>query len=159
MEIRRDDPAASHVADLLAHHLTELRGEMAEYAFALDAGGLSAPEVTFWTAWRDGALAGFVALKRLDPAHGELKSMRAAPAARGTGVGRALLDHVVAEARRRDYARLSLETGTADLHAPAVALYRRAGFVDTGPFADYRPSPHNQFLTLDLRESRCLASS
>jgi putative acetyltransferase len=54
-------------------------------------------------------------------------------------------------ARARGYDRLSLETGTAALHAPAVALYRRAGFIDTGPFADYRPSPHNQFFTLDLR--------
>ncbi|MEI5688214.1 GNAT family N-acetyltransferase [Sphingomonas kyungheensis] len=151
MEIRRDDPAAPHVAALLAHHLAELRGHMADFAFALDAGGLSRPDVTFWTAWRDGTLAGFVALKQLDPCHGEVKSMRAAPAMRGTGVGRALLGHVVAEARRRGYHRLSLETGTAALHAPAVALYRSAGFIDTGPFADYRPSPHNQFFALDLR--------
>ncbi len=151
LDIRQDDPTAAHVADLLNHHLRELRGVMAEYAFALDASGLSAPGVTFWTAWRDGVLAGFVALKELDPAHGELKSMRAAPAARGTGVGRALLDHVIAEARRRGYARLSLETGTAELHAPAVALYRRAGFAPCGAFADYQPSPHNQFMRLELR--------
>ena len=58
LQIRRDDPTAPHVADLLAHHLTELRGHMAEFAFALDAGGLSAPEVSFWTAWRDDRLAG-----------------------------------------------------------------------------------------------------
>lgn len=153
MLIRRDDPTAPHVADLLAHHLTELRGHMAEFAFALDATGLSASDVTFWTAWRDERLAGFVALKQLDARHGELKSMRAAPDARGTGVGRALLNHVIAEAATRGYDRLSLETGTADLHAPAVALYRSAGFIDTGAFAHYRPSPHNQFLTLDLRES------
>lgn len=150
MQIRKDDPTAPHVAALLAHHLAELRGHMAEFAFALDATGLSAPEVTFWTAWRDGSLAGFVALKQLDPRHGEVKSMRAAPEARRTGVGRALLDHVVATARDRGYARLSLETGTADLHAPAVALYRSAGFAPCDAFADYKPSPHNQFLTLIL---------
>jgi len=159
MQIRRDDPTAPHVADLLALHLRELRGHMAEFAFALDATGLAVPEVTFWTAWRDADLVGFVALKQLEPTHGEVKSMRAAPAARGTGVGRALLHHVIAEAGARGYDRLSLETGTADFHAPAVALYRSAGFVDTDAFADYRPSPHNQFLTLSLRESRCLASS
>ncbi len=153
MHIRRDDPAAPYVAALLAHHLTELRGNMAEFAFALDATGLAAPEVTFWTAWRGETLIGFVALKQLDSDHGELKSMRAAPEARGTGVGRALLAHVVEEAQARGYGRLSLETGTADLHAPAVALYRSAGFIDTNAFADYRPSPHNQFLTLSLRES------
>ncbi|RYD27336.1 MAG: GNAT family N-acetyltransferase, partial [Lysobacteraceae bacterium] len=72
------------------------------------------------------------------------------PAARGTGVGRALLDHVIAEARRRNYARLRLETGTAALHAPAIALYRSVGFVQSGPFADYLPSPHNQFFRLNL---------
>ena len=153
MEIRRDDPTAPHVAGLLAHHLAELRGEMADFAFALDATGLAVPEVTFWTAWRGEVLTGFVALKQLDPQHGELKSMRAAPEARGTGVGRALLNHVIGEARARGYDRLSLETGTAALHAPAVALYRSAGFIDTDAFADYRPSPHNQFLTLSLRES------
>ncbi|VXC71113.1 GNAT family N-acetyltransferase [Sphingomonas sp. 8AM] len=150
MQIRKDDPTASHVAALLTHHLAELRGQMAEFAFALDAAGLSMPEVTFWTAWREETLAGFVALKQLDPRHGEVKSMRAAPQARRTGVGRALLAHVIAIARERGYARLSLETGTAELHQPAVALYRSAGFVPCDAFADYRPSPHNQFLTLIL---------
>ena len=150
MEIREDDPTAPYVADLLALHLRELRGEMAEFAFALDATGLSAPDVRFWTAWRDGTLAGFGALKALDAHHGEVKSMRAAPAARGTGVGRAMLDHIIAEARARGYARLSLETGTAALHDQAIALYRRAGFVACDAFADYRPSPHNQFFTLAL---------
>lgn len=150
MEIRRDDPTAPHVADLLAHHLRELRGVMAEHAFALDATGLSAPDVIFWTAWRENMLAGFGALKQLDATHGEVKSMRAAPAARGTGVGRALLDHIIDEARRRGYRRLSLETGTATLHAPAIALYRRAGFESCDAFAAYQPSPHNQFLTLAL---------
>ena len=150
MEIRQDDPAAAHVADLLTHHLQELQEVMAEHAFALDAAGLSAANVTFWTAWQGGALVGFGALKALDDAHGEVKSMRAAPAARGTGVGRAMLEHIVTEARKRGYARLSLETGTAALHAPAIALYRSAGFVSCGAFAEYKPSPHNQFLCLDL---------
>jgi len=150
VEIRQDDPTAPYVADLLAHHLQELQDAMAEHAFALDATGLSAPNVTFWTAWQDDALVGFGALKELNTAHGEVKSMRAAPAARGTGVGRAMLGHIVAEARNRGYTRLSLETGTASLHAPAIALYRSAGFVSCGVFADYQPSPHNQFLTLDL---------
>lgn len=150
MDIRQDDPAAPHVAALLAHHLQELRATMAEYAFALDATGLSAPGVTFWTAWQDGELCGFGALKQLDPAHGEVKSMRAAPTARRTGVGRAMLHHIIAQARDRGYRRLSLETGTGTLHAPAVALYRSAGFRSCDAFAAYQPSPHNQFFSLDL---------
>lgn len=150
VEIRQDDPTAAHVADLLALHLTELRGIMSEFAFALDATGLSVPEVTFWTAWRDGQLAGFGALKQLDDRHGEVKSMRAAPEARGTGVGRAMLDHIIRQARARGYERLYLETGTADLHQPAIALYRKAGFASCGAFADYQPSPYNQFFELNL---------
>ena len=159
LTIRVDDPTAPHVADLLAHHLTELRGEMAEFAFALDATGLSQPGVTFWTAWGGDDLAGFVALKEVGDGSGELKSMRAAPAMRGAGVGRALLNHVIAEARRRGLARIDLETGTAALHAPAVSLYRSGGFVDCGPFGDYRPSPHNQFMTLSIEENPCPRSS
>ncbi|UFZ07279.1 GNAT family N-acetyltransferase [Bradyrhizobium ontarionense] len=125
---------------------------MGEHAQALDASGLSAAAVTFWTAWQGQVLLGFGALKRLDETHGEVKSMRAAPAARGTGVGRAILQHIIAEALKREYARLSLETGTADLHAPAIALYRSAGFVSCEPFAGYQASPHNQFMRLDLAD-------
>ena len=143
-------PSAPHVADLLAFHLTELRGVMAERAYALDATGLAAPSVTFWTAWNEDTLLGFAALKQLDSATGEVKSMRAAPAARGTGVGRALLQHVIAQGRRRGLARLYLETGTGQHHVPAVALYRSAGFLPCPPFADYGPSPYNQFFRLDL---------
>ena len=150
MDIRQDDPTAPHVAALLAHHLAELRSVMASYAFALDAAGLSAPDVSFWTAWSNDELAGFAALKQLDTAHGEVKSMRAAPAFRGTGVGRGLLMHLIAEARSRGYSSLSLETGTNALHAPAVALYRAAGFQSCDAFADYQPSPYNQFLRLAL---------
>nr|WP_249807038.1 GNAT family N-acetyltransferase [Bradyrhizobium sp. 1] len=123
---------------------------MGEHAQALDASGLSAAAVTFWTVWKSDALVGFGALKQLDDTHGEVKSMRAAPAARGTGAGRAILHHIIAEARKRGYVRLSLETGTAPLHAPAVSLYHSAGFVPCEPFADYRASPHNQFMSLDL---------
>ena len=150
VDIRQDDPTAPYVADLLAHHLEELRSVMGEHAQALDASGLSAASVTFWTAWHNGALAGFGALKQLDDTHGEVKSMRAASTARRTGVGRAILDHIIVEGRKRGYARLSLETGTAPLHAPAISLYRSVGFVACEPFADYQASPHNQFMRLDL---------
>ncbi|TCM22250.1 putative acetyltransferase [Novosphingobium sp. PhB165] len=150
LTLRIDDPTAPYVADLLTHHLSELASVMGEHAFALDSSGLSAPEVTFWTAWRGDLLAGFAALKDLGDGEGEVKSMRAAPEARGTGVGRALLDHVVSEARARGYARLYLETGTAELHQPAIALYRKGGFTSCPPFADYAESPHNQFMVLDF---------
>jgi putative acetyltransferase len=150
VQIRADDPTAPYVADLLTHHLRELQDAMAGHAFALDAAGLSAPSVAFWTAWDGGTLLGFGALKQLDDTHGEVKSMRAAPAARGKGVGRSMLAHIVGEANQRGYKRLSLETGTAPLHAPAISLYRSAGFIPCNAFADYQPSPHNQFFSVDL---------
>ncbi len=147
--IRRDDPAAAHVAALLDFHLAELHDVMTpEFAFALDATGLSSPAITFWTAWRGNTLVGMAALKDQAADWGEVKSMRAAPEARGTGVGRALIAHIVETARARGYRRLMLETGTADTHAAAVSLYRSVGFVDCDAFADYRPSPHNRFMTL-----------
>lgn len=150
MQLRTDDPAAAHVASLLTHHLRELQSVMGQRAFALDASGLSLPEVTFWTAWHGDELAGFAALKELGAGQGEVKSMRAAPAALGKGVGRALLAHIVGEARARGYRTLYLETGTAPLHRPAIGLYASAGFVSCGPFAQYQPSPDNQFMMLAL---------
>ncbi len=154
LAIKKDDPTAPHVSDLLAYHLSELRSVMAEHAYALDAAGLSASSVTFWTAWRGNRLAGFCALKELDARHGEVKSMRAAPESRGSGVGRAMLQHIIAEAGIRGYERLSLETGTATLHEPAILLYRKAGFETCKAFADYEPSPHNQFMQLRLTDHR-----
>ena len=152
MEIRETDPTAPEVAELLALHVAFGRAHTpAENAHVLDSGGLTAPGITFWTAWDDGALAGFVALNELDPAHGELKSMRTAPDHLRRGVARALLHHVIAIAHARGYSRLSLETGTPPPFAPANALYEATGFVDGPVFGGYPASPHNRFMTLDLQ--------
>ncbi len=150
MDIRLDDPTAPHVADLLAYHLRDMRSEAEEFSFALDASALADPCISFWTIWDGPALAGFGALKQLDARHGEVKSMRIAPGFLGLGIGRALLNHVIAEAQRRDYHRISLETGTTPPYQPAISLYRSAGFRSCDAFADYEPSPYNQFFTRDL---------
>lgn len=150
LEIRPDDPAAPHVAELLAFHIGEVQGAMGAHAHALDAGGLSMPGVSFWTAWNGDELAGFAGLKRIDAHACEVKSMRAAPSARGTGVGRALMEHLIAEARAGGYRTLYLETGTTKMHEPAVRLYRKAGFAECEAFADYTPSPLNLFMRLAL---------
>ncbi|MGJ3625914.1 GNAT family N-acetyltransferase [Sphingomonas sp. MMS24-JH45] len=121
----------------------------AGFAFALDARGLSDPAVTFWAAGTEWVV-GMGALKALDGGAVEVKSMRADAAYRGKGAGHAVLSAIVAEARARGYARLFLETGTTPAIYAALALYARAGFVACDAFADYRPSPHNQFLTLAL---------
>jgi putative acetyltransferase len=150
-EIRQDDLEGEAVRRLLALHLAGMHAASPpEFAFALDLSGLKAPGMTVWSVWDGGALAGIGALKMLGDASGEVKSMRTAPEYLRRGVAAALLEHIVTEARRRGLSRLSLETGTGPDFEPALALYHKRGFEDGEPFADYRPSPFNQFLHLSL---------
>ena len=143
-----DDP---DVLALLREHLQGMADHSPpESIHALDVGGLKAPGITFWTM-RDGSeVLGCIALKQLDERHGEIKSMRTASARLRKGVGAALLEHLVAEARRRGYERLSLETGSGPGFEAALALYRKFGFVECGPFADYREDPFSRFMTIVL---------
>jgi putative acetyltransferase len=117
---------------------------------ALDLAALRRPEITFWTAWDGRTLLGCGALKELDGTHGEVKSMRTASACLRMGVGRAMLEHIVAEARARAYTRLSLETGSMAAFLPARRLYERFGFTYCGPFADYTDDPNSAFMTRTL---------
>lgn len=123
-----------------------------ESVHALDLTALRRPEVSFWTVWSDGELLGCGALKELTPAHGEIKSMRTAPAHRRKGVARAMLEHIIAEARRRAYARLSLETGSMAAFEAARRLYEGFGFEYCPPFGDYREDPNSVFLTCNLED-------
>jgi putative acetyltransferase len=143
-----DDP---RVVALLETHVTRARAETARgSAHALDLSGLRAPDITFWSAWEGDAVVGVGALRRLDATHGEVKSMHTAEAARGRGVGAAMLEHIVAAARARGMSRLSLETGSWPYFAPARAMYARHGFVECGPFGDYRADPNSVFMTREL---------
>ena len=119
--------------------------------FALDLSGLTASNVTVWTAWQGAEIAGIGALKDLGDSTGELKSMRTHPTFLRRGVAAALLDHIIDVARRRGMHRISLETGSGPYFEPALALYRRRGFVDGDAFSDYTRSPFNRFLHLALR--------
>ena len=118
--------------------------------FALDLSGLRDPAVALWTAWDGADLLGMGALKRLDAAHGEIKSMRTAPGQLRRGVAGTMLDHLLSEARTRGYRRISLETGSNEAFAPARALYERTGFKETGPFADYTDTGFSRYYTLAL---------
>lgn len=116
----------------------------------LDLSGLKTPDITFLSAWDGDTLLGVGALKQLDASTGEVKSMRATPAARGRGVGFAILDHIVGLARDRGYTALKLETGTGPLFEAAHGLYRRYGFVPCPPFAGYVETDFNRFYAVDL---------
>lgn len=151
MHIQRDDLSGSEIRELLEEHLSSMAAlSPPESVNALDLDALRRPEITFWTVWSEGALLGCGALKQLDPAHGEIKSMRTANAHRRKGVAGAMLAHIVGEARRRGYARLSLETGSMAAFAPAQKLYARFGFDYCAPFADYVDDPNSVFMTCAL---------
>lgn len=154
------------VLRLLEEHLAGMRAASPpECVFALDLDGLRRPEITFLTAWRRptdappgtkaeevGELVAMGALKELAPTtateggHGELKSMRTSARHLRQGAAQAILTELLNLARQRGYARVSLETGSTPPFDAAMAMYRRFGFVDCGPFADYREDPFSRFM-------------
>ena len=145
------DLDSKDVQALLADHFAHMRSTSPpEACHVLPLDGLRDPAVTFWSARDEGELVGVGALKALAADHGEIKSMRTAPGALGRGVGRAILHHIVAEARSRGYRCLSLETGRTEPFAAALRLYESDGFVPCGPFGDYHDTPFTRFLTLEL---------
>lgn len=151
MRIELDDLTRPEVHALLAEHLQNMHAlGPVDSVHALGLERLRAPDISFWTAWDGALLLGCAALKELDARWGEVKSMRTPAAHRRRGAGRALLEHVVAEARARGYGRLSLETGTVAAFVPAHQLYLSMGFTFCGPFADYVEDPNSVFMTLAL---------
>lgn len=149
--IVEDDLSGTAIRALLEQHFAGmLANSPAGSCHFLDFDGLNAPDVTFWSIHRDSELAGCGALKLLDAAHGEIKSMRTADAFLRQGVAARLLDHIIAAAHSRGLKRLSLETGSSAAFEPAIALYRRYGFADCAPFAAYRPDPFSRFMTRAL---------
>lgn len=148
MEIRTGGLDRPEVAALLREHLLGMTlHSPPESIHALDLASLRKPDITFWSAWQGSALMGCGALKELDPRHGEVKSMRTASAHLRKGVAARLLEHIIDEAKRRSYARLSLETGSMEAFAPAHKLYASRGFEPCRPFADYVEDPYSVFMT------------
>ena len=146
-----DDLDSLDVQYLVELHYAELRSiSPPDACHVLPSVGLRDPAVTVWSARENGKLVGVGALKELAPDHGEVKSMRTAPDFRGQGVGRAMLRHILGEARARGYRRLSLETGNTEPFKPALHLYASEGFKPWGPFGDYKETPFSSFLTRNL---------
>jgi len=151
MEIKVDDLSGPEIYELLQEHLRNMRQiTPPESVHALDIAGLRRPEVTFWTVWENGELLGCGALKELDAQHAEIKSMRTAARHLRKGVASNLLRHILAEAERRGYSRLSLETGSMAEFAPARQLYTIFGFTFCAPFADYVEDPNSVYMTREL---------
>jgi putative acetyltransferase len=151
LEIVIDNLAGPQIASFLQEHVQEMLSVTpVESKHALDLDALRQPEITFWSVLDGGAVVGCGAIKRLDPVHAEVKSMRTSSARKRSGIASLLLGHIITEARAMGFTRLSLETGSAGFFLPARRLYEKFGFEYCGPFADYRPDPNSVFLTRTL---------
>lgn len=151
MEIKVDDLSGPRIGEFLIEHLANMaENSPPESIHALPLEQLRKPEITFWSAWNGSELLGCGALKELNSGHGEIKSMRTASEHRRKGVAARLLEHILSEAKRRDYKRVSLETGSMEAFAPAHQLYFKFGFRPCGPFADYVEDPNSLFMTKEI---------
>lgn len=150
-QITTHDPRDPDVIALLERHLAFARSVTPpEDVHALDVAGLLDPSITFVGLRENGSLLGIGAIKVLDETHFELKSIHTAKEARGRGVGRAIVEHLLGLAQQRGASRVSLETGSMEEFAPSRALYQRLGFVESDPFHEYSPSRASTFMTLEL---------
>jgi len=151
LKIVVDDLSGPQIRDFLQEHVLHMRSiTPLESKHALDLDTLREPGITFWSVMDGGTLVGCGAIKRLDASHAEIKSMRSAPARQRSGIASLLLGHIIAEATRMGFTRLSLETGSTGFFRPARSLYAKFGFEYCGPFADYRPDPNSVFMTRTL---------
>lgn len=147
--IARDDLTAADSRALVALHLAGMHAQTpAESVHAIGIEKLQDPSVIFVTA-RDtaGRVGGMAAVQLFGDGDGELKSMRTADHARGTGLGRLLLEHITELARAADVTTLWLETGSSDDFVAARGLYASAGFTACAPFADYEDDPLSVFMS------------
>ena len=150
-DVREDDLTGPEVVALLEQHLAEMASHTpAESVHAMPVARLTGPDITFWSVWSQGRLAGCGALKEIDPTHAEIKSMRVADDFRRQGVGEMILLHLLTAARARGVERVSLETGSNPPFEAARQLYARHGFVECEPFADYVLDPWSVFMTQHL---------
>jgi putative acetyltransferase len=151
VEIREDDLTGEKIAQLLNEHLNSMEQlSPPESRHALNIEQLREPDVTFWSAWSQQQLLGCGALKELSPQHGEIKSMRTDSRHQRKGVAAKLLSHILLEATKRHYKKVSLETGSMDEFKPAQCLYSRFGFQLCEPFESYCKDPNSLFMSLEL---------
>ena len=146
MHVLPGDLGDPRVLELLREHLAGMHASSPPGSvYALDLAGLQDPAVSFFTVWDGDDLLGCGALKHVDPATAELKSMRTTARHLRRGAGAFLLAHLLELARARGHARVCLETGSGPAFEPALALYRKFGFVPCAAFGGYVATEFNQF--------------
>jgi putative acetyltransferase len=162
--IAADSPSSDDVQYVLQRHWSFLHAPKhtvngllpppPESHHYLNTEELLAPHVSFFSARDNGSVVAVGAIAEIGECHGEIKSMHTIAERRGEGFGRLMLEHLIDVARQRDYARVSLETGSMSDFAPAHALYRALGFVECEAFDPYEPSIYSTFMTRKVERVR-----
>ena len=146
--IAEEHPLTPDLALLFERHTADMHADTPpESIHMMDKGALAAPGIRFFVLRDGGEPLAMGAYKRIDATHAEIKSMHVLAEARGRGLSKAMLEHLIAAARADGFTRLSLETGVQPTFVAARALYARAGFVECGPFEGYREDPNSVFMT------------
>lgn len=146
--IAEEHPLTPDLSLLFQRHTADMHADTPpESIHMMDKAELAAPGIRFFVLREDGVPLAMGACKRIDAAHAEIKSMHVLAEARGRGLSKAMLDHLVAAARADGFLRLSLETGVQPTFTAARALYARAGFQECPPFEGYRDDPNSVFMT------------
>lgn len=147
MKIIIDDLESQEIAEFLTQHIDDMKAfSPPESKHALDLEGLRCSSVTFWSVRNNESIVACGALKEIDSKHCELKSMRTVVSERRTGVASLLLKHILKEAIKRQYSKVSLETGTMSFFKPAHQLYKKFGFKECDPFVNYIDDPNSLFM-------------
>ena len=151
MQITPESPLTADLALLMARHTAAMHADTPpESIHMMDASQLAIPEVQFFVGREAGVAVAMGAFKRIDAQHAEVKSMHVLFEARGRGLSRIMLDHLMAAAKAAGYLRLSLETGSQAMFQPAVRLYEKAGFERCPPFEGYTLDPNSIYMTRTL---------
>jgi putative acetyltransferase len=146
--IAEEHPLTPDLSLLFARHTADMHADTPpESIHMMDKGALTAPGIRFFVLREAGRALAMGAIKRIDAGHAEIKSMHVLAEARGRGLSKAMLEHLLAVARADGFTRLSLETGAQPTFVAARALYARAGFQGCGPFEGYRDDPNSVFMT------------
>lgn len=149
--IAPESPLGADLTLLFQRHTADMHADTPpESIHMMDAGQLATPGITFFVMREDGVPVGMGAFKRIDDSHAEIKSMHVLSELRGRGLSRRMLTHLMDEAAKAGFTRLSLETGVQPTFIAARALYAKAGFVECPPFEGYVEDPNSVFMTRSL---------
>ena len=151
LTLAEESPLGADLGDLMARHTADMHADTPpESIHMMDARQLAVPEVRFFVMRDVGKPVAMGAYKRLDATHAEIKSMHVLSERRGQGLSRRMLHHLAAEAQAAGVRRLSLETGSQPMFAPARALYQKAGFTECQPFEGYALDANSIYMTRTL---------